>query len=601
MASKSSRVLTCLLTLCLTFFLHAVVTANGDDDAPLLSNWLTRDVPFEVHDGFYYYQFFVSNTVITNAQRDGASGVGSMCNPGFGITAQSLDNIIFSDMCGGSTIRLVNATGLFTLAGSPGETGMRDGTQALFGGSVRGTFTKGNAVTMIDDVIFLADTQNNRIRRIYADGDTDTFIDNTTLVDQKALSGPMFVSPFGQPIANVLISDTGNNRILSVPVNAPQFASTYTTAANFQPSLLATAVSKGSMFFINATFNLGALELANARDTWSPGDRQCMGYSSSLMLNADDSRVLYYGTVNGVSGVYGLSTTRPSSGAALPCPTLLFPWPYASSSEGTVITMLARDATSWYVMLERSVYVVSSGAIDFTTTPPAPASSSSSFSGGSIGSLSSSLSGGSQSSSAPPPGPYDNRQHGIAAFPMDALPSDDPCLMSQLYHWLRTDAAAAYSTTDYYSQFVPLGDPSKAIFGTVNVSSWCGNITSRTSNDGTIEIVDFWGPTGLSLWYTNRGLYQSPWYWTRQFLDGLRRQGRELGPFCFINCTDTCVTATYTPDMCIDYKAPPKCDDICKGAIAASVVMAVTGVVLIVLMIVSPSNVYNALVMLPLL
>ncbi|TPP46599.1 putative integral membrane protein [Leishmania donovani] len=174
------------------------------------------------------------------------------------------------------------------------------------------------------------------------------------------------------------------------------------------------------------------------------------------------------------------------------------------------------------------------------------------------------------------------------------------CLMTQVYNWMRIDATEAYNTDDFLNEFVvPPTNITTLVDGDVNVSTWCGNITTDRSNDGTISILIFWGPRGHDLLYTQDRLVKSPWKRTRAFLNSLNSSGWNLGPFCFYNCTTAC--KTITAPKCPAYNIGSACDDVCKGAIASSVVLAAAGVVLLILMIVSPSNIFTAVVMVPII
>lgn len=579
-ASLSARLLLVLLALLVLL------------SAPSVHAQTTPEVV--VVNGKYVYTIFRSANATSGSSvspRDGASGVGVYCRPSTAGALDSTFGIVFSDMCVGSALRRVNMSGIFTIAGSLTQLGFADGsaTQARFNGLTSGRQDV-NGVIKMSSGYYLADSVNSAIRRINIEtGETVTVLNSSS-----GLEYPTNLAPYPNSAADLLISDTSNSNIR---FSQGAFLASIALPSQTQPGALALQESSDVLFFVNRTTQLSALQVTT-HATWSVSDPLYTYYASSLALGTDGSELLYVGEGN---AVYTVPTNLGTSGATYR-PQVKFPQLVSG-----LRLIIPRTTTSWFLVTNNAVYLASDTEIDFnletttTTTTAAPESSTSSSTSGSVTSASSSSSSDGEDSLERR---YRNRQHGIGGFPRDAFPVNDACLMSRLYAALRMDAEAAYTTSDYYNQFMPQDSLAASVYGTYNVTDWCGNITADRSVDNTIEVLDFWGPTGLDLFLTQDELARSPWTNTRQFLNQINNtNGLSLGPFCFLNCASACRSSTYSPTMCVDYREhrEPACDDICKGAIASSVVMFVTLVVLIVLIFVSPANLYTAVIMVPII
>lgn len=552
------------LTLCVYAATAAAQTVSKAND------W-SKD-PIQVTGSTYYYLLF-NSSASTNVV-DGPTGTGMICAPAFVGTSFGPDAILFSDMCkSGSAIRFINAYGVFTLTGSLTETGLRDGSPdvALFGGVLSGNHNECNGITSLDNEFYMADTTNNAIRSFTASGFVSTYID-TSVVEQRPLSNPEYVTMYRDQnrITNLIISDSDNERIVfsTIPDDGDSTPPVLTVLAKgFTPGPLAISSDSKFLYYVNRQVsNITIVAYQLGLDvTYNLGDPHYTGYVNSLTINSDANELLYYGFVNDVWGIYALSITATASTGPQQRPTLKFAWP---TEFGTVRTIIPRGGTSGMsviVLTSQIAYVLSDGP----TTP----SMEDSFLG---------------------------RHHGIAAFPADALPTTDPCQMSQLYHAMRTDAAVAFGTEDYLTQFAPFSNPALVTRGSVNVSMWCGNITGRFSTDESILILDFWGPWVWTKEQTQKALDNCSWTMTRRFLAELRECCQpNLGPFCYYNCAEKCETYTASEKLCIDYRMPPRCNDVCRGAVASSIVMGATLVVLLVLSLISPANLFRAVIMVP--
>lgn len=535
-----------------------------------------------VDGNVYTYTLFSSSTdpnLFT--MRDGASGVGRMGFPSYVGAVIRKNTIAVCDMLGsGSAIRVIDEEGITTLAGNRTQQGYVDGPgpSALFRGVNSGE-DRLNGLSFIGGHIYLADRDNNAIRVITVDGTTSTMINGNAIVENLNLSAPVFVASFADNNVTLFISDSGNRRILTATQQGQQTPMLTVLLTDRATGPLVYSTERSVLYYTYSAspMALGAVNTSSVQTTWDVGNKNTLGYINSLVLSQDQKELLYYGNSDdNVVGVYSIRVDTNASEAPDQLPTLKFAWPpSALSGAGAIRSIMPHSDTSYYIVTGTSVYVVS-------TTGPLPDQSDSSS--------------GS---------PFANREHGIAAYPRYAFPYNDTCLMSQLYYYIRMDVAEAFGTEDYYTQFAPIDDPSMAIMGDVNVSSWCGNISSRYSNDETITILDFWGPQGWTLLATQEALANSPWTNTREFLANLNASGwDDLWPFCFYNCMDKCETETARKELCVDYVKPQgesKCDGVCKGAIISSVVMGCAGAVLLVLMAVNPANVFTALILVPLI
>ncbi len=161
---------------------------------------------------------------------DGAAASASFNQP-FALTQDSAGIIYVADS-GNSTIRRIAIDGtVSTLAGLAGSTGSVDGT----GSAAR--FDSPSAIAMgPDGDLYVADRNKNQIRRVTAAGVVTTYAGSASNVGGYLDGAPLtakFNSPFGIAVAangDVLVADTSNNRIRRI-VRAGNVAGAVETVA----------------------------------------------------------------------------------------------------------------------------------------------------------------------------------------------------------------------------------------------------------------------------------------------------------------------------------------------------------------------------------
>ena len=141
---------------------------------------------------------------------DGAAAVASFNQP-FGLTHDAAGNVYVADS-GNSTIRRIAPDGtVTTLAGLAGSSGTTDGT----GAAARFDSPAGIALGPDGD-LYVADRNSHLVRRVTSAGVVTTYAGSSVgYLDGAALTAK-FNSPWGVAVAangDVLIADTSNNRI----------------------------------------------------------------------------------------------------------------------------------------------------------------------------------------------------------------------------------------------------------------------------------------------------------------------------------------------------------------------------------------------------
>ncbi|MHB1045548.1 MAG: SMP-30/gluconolactonase/LRE family protein [Thermoanaerobaculia bacterium] len=147
---------------------------------------------------------------------DGPGATAQLSGPQ-GVARDAAGNTYVADTYN-HTIRKIDAAGnVTTLAGLAGAPGFADGK----GGAARFRYPSGVAVDASGNV-FVADSQNNRIRKIDTAGNMSTLAGNGT---QGFADGPgasaMFSYPFGVAVdasGNVYVGDPGNQRIRKIDI-----------------------------------------------------------------------------------------------------------------------------------------------------------------------------------------------------------------------------------------------------------------------------------------------------------------------------------------------------------------------------------------------
>ncbi|CAG9570044.1 flagellar glycoprotein-like protein [Leishmania major strain Friedlin] len=560
-----------------------VLRARGPSPHPLVATalvalciWLQHTAPAaaqsdsDYYDGTYYYHVIFRSAPGGGDSVDGPSGVGVYGVVGYG-GAMVGGGVVFSDMGGsGSAIRQISNAGyLSTVAGNLRKKGIQDGpsAEALFGGIPTGD-SRANSLAYGNGGFYVADTLNDALRFVNATTNV-----TTTILNADTLNTPnsLAVSIISDK-TSVFISNTGYHSVLYIPsLGSPVGEVNFTSNPYFVPGAITVLPHLSRAFIMNATLQMYCWSyIQPGSQSWKVSTPLAVDFGRILQGSEDGNQVLYV-TTNGSTIASLDATASPATSPSLvpqkviDLDTLLI--------GGKIQLFFQRTSDSWYILTTTQFLIVSA-------TPIHPDESSSS---------------GSSSE-----GILSGRHKGIAAFPTAAFPTNDSCLMTQVYNWMRIDATEAYNTDDFLNEFVvPPTDFATLVGGDVNVSAWCGNITTDRSNDGTILILIFWGPRGHDPLYTQDRLAKSPWKGTQAFLKSLNSSGWNLAPFCFYNCTTGC--KTITAPKCSAYNIGSACDDVCKGAIASSVVIAAAGVVLLLLMIVSPSNIFTAVVMVPII
>lgn len=529
-------------------------------------------------DGKYYFYTLFDSGALVPPQKDGASGVGVMCRPGSQMAVWSTDQLFFSDMCGsGSAIRLVNWDGIHTIAGSGVESGYIDGnsSDARFSGFSQGS-QLANGLCLAKNDVFFADTGNNVIRRVSpTTGETTTYISKVSQLEGLSLSYPASVSPYQHfsNSTNLFISDTGNKRILFSPIEDKAVPPLTLAKEGFQPGLISVSSNLEALFYVRNMDMIDGLQL-ETNVAWVIGNSTCTGYVSSLALTDSNTQLLFFGKQNSVTGVYSFSTNLTKSTDANEtsqndCGQLQFTWPYTEP----VRAIAARNSYSYYLLTNNAVYISSEKELYF---PPANATQ--------------------------------NRTNVLIGFPVPALPVDSDCLMSVFYSELMSDITESFGAKDYYIQFPPPSDRSLLVNGTMNVSTWCEMLGEyEKSNDGTVLILSLYGPRNWTKTEILDTIRESHFSNARDYLDKLHESG--LGPmgpegsqypFCLLPCEDnTCLNYSVSGQYYCTFRSG--CDRFCIAGIISGGSMGLTLIALIVLVILIPSNLFNAFFMVPII
>jgi len=179
----------------------------------------------------------LAGTAGTTGTTDG-SGAGALFNGPSGVATDGSGNVFVADTHN-HTIRKVTAAGVVTtFAGTAGTSGSKDGT----GITAQFNFPEGVAVAVDASgnlLVYVADTQNNTIRKITSNGTVSTLAGSAGTSGgkdgtgaQASFSGPSSVAVDAN--GNVFVADTFNNTIRMV------------TSAGVVTTLAGTAGSSGS-------------------------------------------------------------------------------------------------------------------------------------------------------------------------------------------------------------------------------------------------------------------------------------------------------------------------------------------------------------------
>jgi len=207
-------------------------------------------------------QSFTVNEVSTIAGRnryddkDGAFGANSFRRP-FGTALDSSGNIYIADYDNNKIRKLDTAGNLTTLAG-PAQGSIVSGFTDAIGNAA--TFN-GPADIVLDSIgnLFVADSKNHCIRKIDASGNVTTFAGGAGIADYLDGLGvaARFKTPLGLAIDssdNLYVADTENRRIRKIDVagNVTTFAGTGSTGLMNGPARLATFDQPVGLSFDNS-------------------------------------------------------------------------------------------------------------------------------------------------------------------------------------------------------------------------------------------------------------------------------------------------------------------------------------------------------------
>jgi DNA-binding beta-propeller fold protein YncE len=262
-----------------------------------------------------------------------------------GLALDRAGNLYVSDT-GANLIRRISRKGVVTTLAGDGTAGFRDGParQAQFNGPV------GVAVGKRGEV-YVADTYNDRIRRITPDGRVETLAGGPApgFADGKGTAAA-FDTPCGLAIAPdgaLLIADTGNDAIRRLgqdgAVTTLARAAPGDRAAGPRRPIGLAATHDGYLYI--AAFNggrilelspRGELRMLNGHDAWAPENRSLRLVRPAGV--AVDRRGALYVAEAGRYAIRKLSPRRPRDAAAPPAtevapapPALLraatVPWP----------------------------------------------------------------------------------------------------------------------------------------------------------------------------------------------------------------------------------------------------------------------------------
>ncbi|AAZ13166.1 flagellum-adhesion glycoprotein [Trypanosoma brucei brucei TREU927] len=494
----------------------------------------------------------------SSGQADGINGTGRLFKAVGGFFKNKSFPLLLCDVGGGgSTVRLVNKTGIYTVAGNLAKRGDEVGPLEV------ARFNHPTSVVGVNNDIYVADRDNDCMKRIDADGMVTKFAANE--VDKP--SSIIYHEQDGAPV--LFISDTGNSRIMYSQISVSNNV-TAKLVGGFQPGVMQISKKRNFMYVVKETSWIAAVDLNSLSDSdgnkksWDIANMSCLDYVDALMLTEDENELYYYGEPNGESHIMSLELNSSETG--LLCPKKVMEWMH-----GPIVSLVKVNGCEYYAITETAVYAVREKCYSPTPLPPV--------------------------TPTPTPG-SPPRSTAVAAFRASSFPMGNDRLMHALYSWIIKDVEVAFRTEDFYAVFLPPGEIN--VPGGTNVSTWT-NLTAMMNLENTILITNYRGPPGMSKGRAQKRLFSSPWTWTRMFLEEVSQQEQwsHLLPLCMVKCVDDCQHITLAESVCGDDSRLSRCDGVCLGGIVSSALLGAVAIVLLFLMVVSPYNVKFAFVRLP--
>jgi uncharacterized repeat protein (TIGR01451 family) len=254
----------------------------------------------------------VAGTTVSGFSGDGGPATSARLNYPWGIALDASDNLYIADS-GNNRIRKVKTDGtISTVAGSSG-TGAYEGDG---GAATSAKLNYPNGVT-VDPAgnIFIADTNNYRIRKVSLDG-TITTVAGSGASGTGGDGGPPTLANLGRPTSialtaagNLFISDSSNYRIRRVV-----FALTVPTLTNVSPGVVAQGTTasvslQGTSFASPMTINAGSgITVSNVLIPSETFATATFTVSSSVPLGPRNIKVT---TSLGTSGDIPLTVAMP--------------------------------------------------------------------------------------------------------------------------------------------------------------------------------------------------------------------------------------------------------------------------------------------------
>lgn len=148
-------------------------------------------------------------------QQDGTGAAAAFRTP-TAATVDSSGNVYIADT-GNNRIRKISPTGVTTTLAGTGTSGFADGSA----GAAMFASPSGIAVDS-DGSVYVADTGNNRIRKVTSSGNVTTLTGSTSGFLDGSSTAALFASPTGIAITGgaAYVADTGNNRIRKVVLSS---------------------------------------------------------------------------------------------------------------------------------------------------------------------------------------------------------------------------------------------------------------------------------------------------------------------------------------------------------------------------------------------